>query len=177
MIPLADLGLPMVLVTVPAMLIALLPIAAIEAFVLRRKLGTDNREAWRAAVFANLSSTLIGIPLTWAILVVCQLCAVGGESRLQTPLDRVASVTLQSPWLTAGEHEVGWMIPAASLTLLIPFYLGSVCIEGWVLRRRWKGLYEEKRLFRAVALANLASYVFLACVYLALLYYGLRWRS
>ena len=177
MMLLADIGLPMVCVSVPAMLVALIPITAVEAFVLRKFLRMDKKEAWGAALHVNVRSTLIGIPIAWAFLALAQVSSGGSTAwQPQTPLDGVAAVAFQSAWLAPREEEMGWMIPAASVALLIPFCIASIFIENWLLERRWKGAYREGPRFRAVALANLASYALLACVYLVMLYVGFRYR-
>lgn len=143
-----------------------------------RVLGTDSKEAWQAAFHVNAVSTLVGIPITWAFLAFTQATNGGGTSwPLRTPLDRVAAVTLQAPWLIPREKGLGWMIPAASLALLIPFYVASVFVENWLLERRWKRAYGEGRRFGAVALANLASYTLLACFYGVMLCIGIMYRE
>jgi len=64
------------------------------------------------------------------------------------------------------EHGA-WMIPAASLVLLLPFYLGSVFVEHWFLAKRWDP-FGQKPSFATVMIANAVSYVGLGA------YYGLQ---
>src|SRR5262245_32767502 len=124
---LGNMGIPMVCVTVPAMLIALLPIALIEACILRRSCGLPFREAWRGALSANLWSALLGSPVAWFILFGVQIATGGGSAwGLDTPLHRLAAVTMQAPWLIPYDRHTAWMIPAASLALLAPFFVTSV---------------------------------------------------
>ena len=164
----ANMGVPIVCVTVPTMLIALLPIAGVEAFVYRRWLGHSFKEAFRGALVANLWSTLVGIPLMWLPFVSAQI-AFGNVSAwgMETPQQRLDAVTLQAAWLIPYREHIEWMIPAASLVLLLPFYLASVGLEYLSLTARWKA-EDRKRLFASVAAANALSYLGLG------IYYGLQ---
>jgi hypothetical protein len=88
----------------------------------------------------------------------------GGQAwGLDTPLDRLAAVTLQAPWLVPYQGQLSWMIPAASITLLIPFLVASVLIEYAILKARWKTT--QVRLGKAVVSANVLSYLLLAGYY------------
>lgn len=168
---LGNIGLPMVCVTVPTMLIALLPIALVEAWVLRRICGLAFREAWRGALIANLVSTVMGIPVAWIILFVVQLLTGGGMAMgIDTPMERLASVTLQAPWLIPYESQMAWMVPAASLVLLAPFFAASVVTEYTVLRWRW--IPVPRRLFAGVFWANVLSYTLFAAYYATQLWIG-----
>jgi hypothetical protein len=157
----------MVCVTVPTIVLALPLIALVEAAVLRIFCCASFREAWRGAIWANLLSGLLGVPLAWLALVIAQIA--GGATRawgLDTPMDRLAAVTLQAPWLIPYEDDLYWMVPAASLVLLVPFYLVSVAAEYLVLRYRWGAGHGH--LMVGVMAANAASYLLLAG------YYGVR---
>lgn len=157
---LANVGVPMVCVTVPTMLFALPLIALVEAAVLKWFCGVSFKKGWSGALPANLWSTLLGIPATWLALAIAQMFGGGGRAwGLDTPMDRLAAVTLQAPWLIPYEHDLSWMMPAASLVLLVPFYLASVVAEYLVLRSLWgEG---QPRLLAGVIIANAASYVML----------------
>src|SRR5690606_20307608 len=101
--------------------VALLPVAAIEAVVYLRRLSIPGRQAWWGALRANLWSTFAGVPLAWLAQTVAQF-ALGGATGwgLETPLDRIAAVTVQSAWLVPYESDLSWMVPAAALFLLLP---------------------------------------------------------
>jgi hypothetical protein len=71
---------------------------------------------------------------------------------------RVAAVTVQAPWLIPYEDQFYWMIPAASLFLMLPFFLVSVLTERYVLLSWWPGL-DRRNLTRSVWLANVLSRV------------------
>jgi hypothetical protein len=165
----ANIGMPMIFFAVPMMLLALLPIALVESWVLARVCGIVKGEAWRGALQANLWSTLVGIPIAWFVLALAQMLSGGSKAwGMDTPLDRLAAVTLQAPWLIPYKEHSAWMVPAASLVLLVPFLLASVWVEYVMLCRRWGK--EQRRLFFGVLLANIASYALLAAFYGVQLY-------
>jgi hypothetical protein len=157
----ANLGLPMIFIEVPYLALALVPVAYVESLVYRARLKVPALEAYRGAMTANLWSTLLGVPIAWGVLLIAQI-SVGGDTKwgLDTPLLRLAAVTVQAPWLIPYEKEQYWMIPAASLFLMIPFFLASVATEWVALKVHWRK--RERRLAGAVLLANLLSYLLLA---------------
>jgi hypothetical protein len=169
----ANMGVPIVCVAVPVMLIALLPITGIESLVYYKRLGRPFKDAFWGALFSNLWSTLVGVPLMWLPLVIVQLSIGGGRAwGMDTTQQRVEAVTLQAAWLIPYSEHLAWMIPAASIVLLLPFYLGSVVVEYLALAVRWKSL-ERKRLFAGVALANALSYTGLGVYYGSQLWFAL----
>jgi hypothetical protein len=140
----ANAGIPMVCVSIPTMLLALFPIAWVESLFYRSALNLDRKDAFWGSVAANVWST-------WGI---------------ETAEQRLHVVTLQAPWLIPYQGDTGWMIPAASLVLLFPFYVASVLVEYLVLKNRWRR--EKKTLaLTTVMTANALSYAGLA------LYYGM----
>jgi hypothetical protein len=159
---LADMGLPMIFIELPCLVLALLPVAAAEAVIYRARLALPYTKALGGSLIANLCSTILGVPISWFVLVVAEM-SVGGGSRwgVETPLMRIAAVTVQAPWLMPYEAEFYWMIPAASLFLMLPFFLASVLTERWVLLRWWRGM-DPRRLTVSVWQANLLSYGALA---------------
>jgi len=166
----ADIGLPMLFVTMPTLLIALVPIIFLEALVAWPYLKLPIDRLLKASGLANLFSTLIGIPVTWSLLVVLQMVTGGGGAYgLATPLARVLAVTWQAPWLVTYGGELEWMIPAATLFLLIPFFFVSWWVE-FLLMKRILNDVEINLLKRTVGRMNFISYCGLA------LYVALRMR-
>jgi hypothetical protein len=161
----ANIGVPLVCVSVPIMLLALLPIAWVEALVYRSALGLSRKDAFWGSFSANLWSTLVGIPMIWFPLLIAQI-AIGGDRAwgMATLRQRVEAVTLQAPWLIPYQDHIDWMVPAASLVLLFPFYIGTVIVEYWILAKRWQNL-PQKPTMRIVMLANALSYFGLALFY------------
>jgi hypothetical protein len=158
----------MIFTTLPGMAIALVPVILVESYVLFKQLSIAGRSALKASSFANLASTVIGIPLTWIALVALQLVTGGGNAYgLDTAPRRLLAVTWQAPWLIPYGKNLRWMIPSATLTLLVPFFFVSWWIEYHVVRRTLKST-DRARVLIAVRNANLMSYGLLAITVIAL---------
>ncbi len=168
---LADVGVPMIFVELPVMALALIPIVLVEAAIYVRLVGVSWPMAWRGALWANLVSTFVGIPIVWVAQVLAQLFLGGGSAwGLESPLSRLAAVTIQSAWLIPYEKDLPWMVPAAAICLLIPCLLVSIFVElpvlRWywrkpVLRTYWRDI-GPRTLMYEVVVANIASYTLLA---------------
>ena len=132
----ADAGVPMLFVTFPAICMALLPVVLLEAWVMARRTKAGFRKSLATSAAANAASTLLGIPLTWAVLVALEMLATGGGGVVAANplLGNFLSVTLYAPWLLPDEINLYWMVPTASLVLLIPFFLMSWWVEYGVAR-------------------------------------------
>ena len=158
----ADAGVPMLFVTFPAMVVALVPIVLLETVVLARTLKARAIPLAKSAAIANVVSTIIGIPLTWVALVILELVTDGGSAHgLATPLQKFLAVTWQAPWLIPYERELYWMVPAASLVLLVPFFFASYFIEAPIVARIERR-FPAPQVRAAVFRANVASYIGLA---------------
>ena len=154
----ANAGVPMIFLVMPAMVISLVPIVIVEALYLAHTMRLTGKAAGKASAIANLVSTLVGIPLTWLGLVAGQLITGGDTAHgLGTLPDKLLAVTWQAPWLIPYESELGWMIPAAGLMLLGPFFLVSWWTEYLVARRMLVDI-EARLLKKAVRNANLLTY-------------------
>ncbi len=154
----ANIGVPMIFLTIPQMVIALLPIVLVEALLCMPYIKLSLNELIGGMFKANIVSTFIGIPVTWILLVILQMATGGGSSYgLSTPLQKLAAVTWQAPWLVPYESELYWMIPSASLVLLVPFYFASWFIEFKVAKRVFKSI-EPKMLNRTIRNINFVSY-------------------
>jgi len=163
----------MLFVTLPMLLLGLVPVILVETFVLSRRLRLAYSSLLAPATVANVVSTLLGIPVTWVLLVALQAWSGGGRAYgLQTLQQKFLAVTWQAPWLIPYESDLNWMVPAASLVLLVPFFIASYLIEAPIMRRMIKAA--ERRLVRNAAFwANLASYCFLALCGLVWLAWGI----
>lgn len=169
----ADIGLPMIAVTFPAMLVALVPVIWIEAHYGLRRLGLPYRQALGVSAAANAVSTVIGIPIIWGVLAMLQTIS-GGDTAygLRTFSAKLLAVTWQAPWLMPYQDDLRWMVPAAALCLLVPFFFASVSIEYQVARRMLSTTARD-RVRAAVWRANLLSYVLLVVLAIAWLIRGL----
>jgi len=158
----ANAGLPMIFLAMPALVLSIIPIIIIEAMFLSKKLDLTTSSAFKTTTISNLVSTIVGIPLTWLLLVLIQMLAGGGGAfGLDTTLGKVLSVTLQAPWLIPYEADLDWMIPVASLVLLIPFFFTSWWSEYFVSKKMLKE-HPAQRIKIAVRNANLITYALLA---------------
>lgn len=157
----ADIGVPMLFVTLPAMMISLVPIIAVEAFILSRRLHLALRQTWKPVAAANIFSTLVGVPLTWLALALLEAFTGGGQAYgIATAREKFLAVTWQAPWLIPYDSDLHWMVPTAMLVLLVPFFFVSWLSEYQVARRMLPDV-APYQVNRGMLIANLASYVLL----------------
>lgn len=168
---LANAGVPMLFLHIPAILVALLPIIAIEALVAQQLLGRPMKKSLGPIAAANAASMLLGFPLLWLFGVLGQMLVGGGSAYgLGTWWQKLYAVTVQAPWLIPYESDLFWMIPAAGLVMLVPAFFLSVWLERVVLQRFWKE--EQKNVLRRFSFrAHCASYLVLVLLWLA---YGIH---
>jgi hypothetical protein len=166
----ADIGIPMIALTFPTMLLLLIPVILIEALLCKRWLGLTARDAFRSNTIANLASTIIGVPIAWAIMFAVEMGAFGVVDRFPTiensksPILYVISFVLTSAWLgPVGRHDA-WIIPCAVLILLVPFFFASYGVE-YLIINRMLGMTEgdpsnltSRRIRVAVRNSNLVTY-------------------
>lgn len=159
---LANAGVPMIALHLPAMAALLVPIIAIEFILSLKQVPLPNRRRLHGVAAANLVSTFVGLPITWMLMLILNVVTTGTEAKgLETAPQLLASVVLQSSWLVPYESDLGWLIPAATLVLLVPYFFVSVAVERLVLRKVWKS--ESSRTVAAFAwLANGVTYGILA---------------
>lgn len=158
---LANAGVPMILPQLYLMGLALIPIVLLESAFLCRVPSVNFGEAARGVTIANFASTVIGIPIAWALMLGLQMITTGGISQgMNTPLSMLASVTLQAAWLDSDERHLYWMLPAAVTTLLMPSFAVSLLIERFYLLHRWQKL-DRTLVARWVMRANVYSYLVL----------------
>ena len=158
----ANAGVPMLFLTLPAMIIAPVPIIAVESIVVGRLLGTSAISKAKSVAIANVASTVIGLPLTWVALVAIQLISgTGSAYGLVTPAQKLFAVTWQAAWLIPYEGDLYWMVPSASLFLLIPFFFASYFVEALIVVRL-NDKFPRIQVRSAVFRANIVSYLLLS---------------
>jgi len=134
----ADVGIPMLLLTFPAMVLLLIPIIVVEGLLCRKWLRLSTGEAMKLNAASNLVSTLAGVPLAWGLMLALQLGvgAVMFKSGLidkwEGPVAIAIYVLFASAWISPDET---WMLPAATLVLLVPFFFASYWVEYLVMKR------------------------------------------
>lgn len=157
----ANAGVPMIFLVMPALGLSIIPIIAIEAIYLSKILELTTSGAFKTTIISNLVSTIVGIPLTWLLLVLIQMFAGGGGAfGLDTTLGKVLSVTFQAAWLIPYESDLYWMIPVAGVVLLIPFFFVSWWSEYFVSKKILKE-HSAQRVKIAVRNANIITYALL----------------
>ncbi|MBY0311518.1 MAG: hypothetical protein K2W85_05580 [Phycisphaerales bacterium] len=165
----ANVGIPMLMVHMPVLLIALLPVVYVETWWIERRSNKPEFKLMLPVFIANLVSTLVGVPLTWLALVAIQLASSGG-GRLRNP---IYEVTLQSPWLIPDEKNLDWKVPIAALVLCPVFFAISALIECRILRTPLRNVGIE-RSSRIVWTANAITYALIAAFWLATLAFALK---
>jgi hypothetical protein len=157
----------MVAVFLPPAWFALIPIIAIESAYGVWRFRVAVGPGCSAVATANCISTLIGLPVTWAVLALGQLLLVGrlaewlAEFSMALPVGSWAVVG--APWLGPGAEKSPWMVPVASVVLTVPFYVMSVVCEYLVVRRFMPSL--SRQVLRSWMLgANATSYALLLVV-------------
>lgn len=170
----ANAGLPMIVVAWPMMSLMLGPVIALESIMLKRALGISWRRSAVVVSVSNVLSTLLGVPLTWGLLVGLQVLsgATTVGPSLDTTAGKIFAATVQAPWLLPYESEEHWLLPAAMLFLLVPFFFASWAVEYLVSRQLVRDL-SQRTLKLAVMKANLASYALLVLFAAAALGIGL----
>jgi len=163
---LADAGVPMIFVQWPLMICALLPVIAIEALVVRKRLSSSYGRAFGGAAKANMVSTLAGVPLAWGLMLILEFAtfyplAMAAEKwhwRPNSPLFYLLNV-LQIAW-TGPPVTSYWEIAFAATLLLGPTFFVSVRLERPFYRRSYAEL-DSGAVDRSVWFANLCSYALL----------------
>ena len=163
---LADVGVPMLVLQWPFMICALLPVIAIEAEVIRRRLSLTHGKAFAGAARANLISTLIGVPVAWAIMLLIEIvvgvplgyAAFKWHWQVDSPLFYLVFAAWAGPPIYSW-----WPIALSAAVLLIPTFFVSVRFE----RRSYRRSYPQNdpsAVDHSVWLANLCSYGLLFAV-------------
>lgn len=154
----ADIGIPMIGHFWPVAWVFLVPVIVIEAVAFY---FIVNRSCWssiKVSSIANVITTILGIPVTWVLLVLFQCVIGGGSARgIYTVSEKVYAVTVQSPWLIPYEEELKWMCPAAAAFLCIPFFFMSVFVE-YVVAKKLSKSKDSGLTKRWAWIANLLSY-------------------
>lgn len=130
----------MIFLTLPMMLGLLIPVIVIEGFLCKKWLGLTTWDAMKSNAISNLVSTLIGVPVAWATMFGVEMATFGVIQRSnaiqnwQSPIAKVIWLFLGSAWIGPTNRQTVWLVPAATLVLLVPFFLASYGIEYWVIR-------------------------------------------
>lgn len=166
----ANVALPFVFVTVPGMVLALLPVVIVEAYVIKKQLHVPYESARSVSISANLCTTFLGVPLTWVVAVIAEIICgyyVGCFSH-SSPIGKVlgfmvlGSVILLDP--TKGNDDF-LFVALQSAWILVPCFFASWWIEYLVAAKKLKDI-PKKQVKTAIMWANLYSYGALEVVFL-----------
>ncbi len=131
---LADAGLSLTFLVFPFTLLLFFPIIGIEAMVIRKRLRyTEMWPVLRATTVANLVSTILGIPLAAALILLTGLLGNSHSARVN-----LFSGAIDWPWDANSAATKAWAVPIADvvfLLLLVPFFFVSVWSEQKVMER------------------------------------------
>ncbi len=145
----ANTGLPMIVVMWPLMILALLPIIAIEAYVLSTRLAMAIGGATTVSAWANGVSTIVGMPITWVLSLL---------------------FPVMDAWILRfdEEYSVGpeLVFPISVLGLLIPLFFASWLVEWRIAVWRLPGL-DAGTVSAAIFVSNAITYACLAVFILA----------
>jgi hypothetical protein len=170
----ADAGIPLLVFIEPFLLFSLLFVIFIEIYIIRKTLNSNLKETIKAVSLSNLVSTLVGVPLTWVILLVGEIFLLlssalvfNSSLKAQTYIIALAPAWLfpHTKWGFQEKAITLWAI----LYLMIVFYGVSAWIETKINRRLLKR-YNPLLIKKLTWEANLYSYLFL---FLVIIWYWL----
>jgi len=157
---LANIGIPLIGATIELGWFAFIPVSLLEAVIAKVLLRWPFFFAVRWVTLANLFTMLLGIPLTWFVVVLLSFVTGWGSSN-----DGSIGGVLSNPtWLGPSyEHHEAWAIPLGLIVLCVPFFLMSWWLEYMFLRTFVvKGDRDARVPLRSFAWkANFLSYAFL----------------
>jgi hypothetical protein len=183
MVLLFNIGVPMIMPTMYFMVVALIPIVLLESWYVSRTLLTRFSGTAGPIAFANIFSTVVGVPLTWLLLFGIQMMTGEASYGIQGFAGKILAVTVQAPWVQPfGAGEL-WMFHLAALFLLIPFFFATWFIEYAVARNKLARLLIEAGrtvdksvafgiVFTVIRKANLLSYGLIALLLVASLIFS-----
>jgi hypothetical protein len=173
----ANAGLPMIIVGLPNLIFALIPVVIIEALYLHKRHNLNFIKSLKAFGWANILTTFIGFPLTWGCLFGLQLlfglmlggsCSPGFDNIFYS----IISVLTHAAWLCPWEGKMVWLIPLALMQCLIVAYFVSAYLEALVIKKIFKE-ENSKTISKAVWQANSITYSILILINLVLMTYNL----
>ena len=183
----------MIFISLPGMLVLLIPIIVAEALFIAHRTALKSRTLFWPATVANAASIILGVPLTWGVLLLCEL-GLGtalsftklGSGTWQSPLADIVGTILMAPWIAPSDRTGPWAVPLAALVLLVPFFFASVWIERVAMEHLLPvtaepfnvqpGEVSERALRKAVWGANFLSYGFMFAFVTVWLVWGVYHR-
>lgn len=168
----ANAGMPMLFAMAPLIIIGIIPIVLIECLYIKNSMKRRFGESLKVSVVANFMSTMIGIPITWLLLVILEVFTGGGGSQL--PDSYFLKITVHAAWQLPDVHEQPWVLAGASIFLLIIFYFVSWWTEYLVIRHYFYLETREQRRAGTVTagIANAITYFLMIMTVIAFEFYS-----
>jgi hypothetical protein len=165
----ANAGIPTIIYTFPLLVVLMIPLVVGESFLIAFLLKAPTKKVWAEVTFANIASTLCGAPLMWVVLFIMQILTDDGKGqRYDTLKDNLLAGTLHTAVIDEMTgSEPGWAYPAVFAFQFFAYGVASLLIEYVVLRLVWRK-NPKQHLFKAVLVANVASYTIIMAIPLLL---------
>lgn len=157
----ANVAIPMIYFEFPAMVIALVPVIALEFFVARKWISVPWKKIFLGISGANLASTLLGVPLAYGFILgfgyLLGLLGfeLGSDQSLLSPIRIIWSAAYVGPY-----RFYNWMAATGFMTFLVPAFFISVFLERAILIRVFAEV-EKAAVRKAVWKMNVFSYILL----------------
>ncbi len=170
----ADALLPTVALISPITVFLLIPIIAIEAWYVSRFLKLRFWKATRVMALANVVSTIVGIPITFALSSVQNQAMTHVYGSEKANFNKWMATGDQSARAFSFGHYPGWAFLLGAVVTLIVCFLVSWWVEYIVARWRLRDViaqaqFSRQQVNKAVRNANLLSYSLLSVVVLLFL--------
>ncbi|HEX8815905.1 MAG TPA: hypothetical protein VF753_10430 [Terriglobales bacterium] len=166
----ADAALPLLIFTIPAVILMLIPTVLLEGIILKLSLRLGWMQALKASLIANAASTVAGVPLATLLSYGANMAlspwirqVVLRGRHWQSPTGDALMALANSAYISAYVGEAPWLLPVALLIILVPAYFISWAVENWIVGavlRRGADVIEPAadRINCTVRRANFLSY-------------------
>jgi tetratricopeptide (TPR) repeat protein len=177
------------------MLVMIIFIIPFEAVFASRFFMVPRSKGWRISLVANAVSTIVVVPLTWALLTGLEFQINQGLYRLYPSFltdylhfqpgaynvlagTKLFFLAMTFPWLYPTiVSDLYWMLPTAALLLLIPFFFASLWTQ-YAVASGFLRFEDRKQVMTWAWKSNYASYLVMAfatciCLGLSILHHEL----
>ena len=155
----ANVGVPTLYLLFPQAIFVLIPIIIIEGYIIKRKTGLTNEKSYETSALMNAISTIVGIPITWFVILMIQFLIdylnIDSVTNNPTVVDRGIELLFGSAWLPPSVEN--WELPAAVLVLLIPFFYMSWYVELFIAKKMLVDI-ESTLLKKIIFQGNIITY-------------------
>jgi len=155
----ANSGVPTIAVIWPVSWFLLLLIIPLEAQVAVKVLKVDYVVGLCISARANIISTLVGIPIAWALLAAIEMLVWQRLPHTEIPSTFwLQHAFTDGAWLMPLWDAPKWYAPVALCLLNIPFCLMSVYVEQWSIKNQREHDFTNLMALKWAWEANLLSY-------------------